>query len=412
MTKNILITAYDVNPYKGSESATGWNFPINIAKFCDYNITVITRENNKPAIEQYFKDNPEELRKNLRFEYFDLPYRYRFWKRGARGAVLYYYLWQYFVINKVKSLGKFDIYHALNFHTDSFPSFLWKLSGSFVWGPISHHEPIPSKFLGYYPRKESLKEYIRAVIKNTLWKFDPFLKVCAQASQITFVGHSKVASRLSLGQGKQIRLNQVASEFNVLSDCDLERKGNEKFQFVTIGRCVPLKGFDLLIDAFNIVEQKVCNISECPDCELVIIGDGPYLDAYKKQAESCHGIQFTGWVSHNEVYHYLAKSDAFVFPSHEGAGMVVAEAASFGLPIICLDNYGPGELLPIDYSLKVNCNGTRNEIVNKLAEKMLILLCEHNERELLAKEIEMHFLRTMTWQAKAKQVINAYESIL
>ena len=36
---------------------------------------------------------------------------------------------------------------------------------------------------------------------------------------------------------------------------------------------------------------------------------------------------------------------AFLFPSHEGAGMVVTEALSFGLPVICLDNAGPGELI-------------------------------------------------------------------
>ncbi len=38
-------------------------------------------------------------------------------------------------------------------------------------------------------------------------------------------------------------------------------------------------------------------------------------------------------------------ASCFLFPSHEGAGMVVAEALSFGLPVVCLDNCGPGEFI-------------------------------------------------------------------
>lgn len=47
---NILINAYAVNPYWGSEQGMGWNWVINIARYC--NVYVIT--------EGEFKDNIEE----------------------------------------------------------------------------------------------------------------------------------------------------------------------------------------------------------------------------------------------------------------------------------------------------------------------------------------------------------------
>ena len=41
----ILITAYAVNPYKGSEDGTGWNMIQEIAKY--NNVIAITRKNNR-----------------------------------------------------------------------------------------------------------------------------------------------------------------------------------------------------------------------------------------------------------------------------------------------------------------------------------------------------------------------------
>ena len=44
----------------------------------------------------------------------------------------------------------------------------------------------------------------------------------------------------------------------------------------------------------------------------------------------------------------------FSFPSHEGAGMVVAEAMSFGLPVVCLNNEGPGEFITTNCGFAVH----------------------------------------------------------
>lgn len=409
MTKNILITAYDVNPYKGSESATGWNFPINIASQCDYNITVVTRENNKADIEKYLEDNPEFSLNNLRFEYFDLPYKYRFWKKGSKGATLYYYLWQFFVVYKVKNLGKFDIYHALNFHTDAFPSFLWRLNGCFIWGPISHHEPIPLKFLNYYPTKEIVKECVKILAKKMLWCLDPFLKKCLKESSVVISGHSKVESRLGIIGGKKITMNQVASTESVLSNYIYSKT---KIQFVTVARCVPLKGIDLLLDAFVGVSSNLKKMNADLEIDLLVIGDGPYLDLYKSRYSGYSNIRFTGWIAHDDVYRYLKNSDIFAFPSHEGAGMVVAEAASLALPIICLDNYGPGELLPEEYPFKVSTNGNRNQVVNELGSKMLELALNNHKRIEISNLVLRHFQSNMTWKAKASKVITIYESFL
>ncbi len=43
----VLITAYAVNPYKGSEDGMGWNFILQAARF--QRVVAVTRRNNGPA---------------------------------------------------------------------------------------------------------------------------------------------------------------------------------------------------------------------------------------------------------------------------------------------------------------------------------------------------------------------------
>ena len=51
--KEVLITAYAVNPYKGSEDGTGWNISRELAK--NNVVHVITRKNNQKEIDRYLK---------------------------------------------------------------------------------------------------------------------------------------------------------------------------------------------------------------------------------------------------------------------------------------------------------------------------------------------------------------------
>ena len=123
--KTVLISAYAVNPYKGSEDGTGWNISREISK--DYNTIVITRKNNIPAIEKYVAETEDSVLANMQFVGYDLPNWFMWLKKrlGERGYVFYFYLWQFFLPRFIKkNKFEFDIAHALNFHSDSIPTFL------------------------------------------------------------------------------------------------------------------------------------------------------------------------------------------------------------------------------------------------------------------------------------------------
>ncbi len=59
------------------------------------------------------------------------------------------------------------------------------------------------------------------------------------------------------------------------------------------------------------------------------------------------------WLERAELLTLYREASVFFFPSHEGAGMVVAEAMSYGVPVLCYRNEGPGELVPPASQLKV-----------------------------------------------------------
>jgi glycosyltransferase involved in cell wall biosynthesis len=340
--KTILATTYAINPYKGSEDGMGWNFVCQIARF--NKVIAITRENNQPNIDKFMDENPNEIYENIQFLYFDTPYWMRFWKKGSRGAMVYYWLWQFMVVGFIKKQKiQFDIVHNMNFHNDWTPSYLWKLNKPFVWGPIGHHPLIPAQYLSSYKWTYWLKDRLTWLVKLFFWNGSFALKSTVNKADYIFCMNESVADVLDLKENKYSVMPSVATEDFGYDKKDIE----DKFTLISAGRLVPLKGFDLSIQAFSDF------VNQLPDthrgnCELVIVGSGPERDYYYDLAvknKVSANVKFIDWIDRKDLLELYKKSSAFLFPSHEGAGMVVSEAMSFGLPVICLNNSGPGEFI-------------------------------------------------------------------
>lgn len=402
--KIILATAYDINPYKGSESATGWNFILQIARY--NKVIAVTRKNNRANIENYIKNHKINI-SNIEFFYFDLPYYLRFWKKGARGSSLYFYLWQMFmplfIINK--SL-KFDIAHNVNFHSDAFPTFLWVFKKPVVWGPINHHEKIPKKYL--FPKSYYLKDRLIWLMKLALWKFDPFLKLAIYKSDIILGGNQSVKKRLGIKSENFILLSQVASKNN----SGQKQKKNNIFNIITASRFVPIKGVDIIINSFDKFYKNLTD-DEKLKVNLKILGSGPLekdLKDLSKGLESESSISFIKWIKKNEMPHFYHSGDLFLFASHEGAGMVVAEAMSNELPVICFDNFGPGEISGNNSGLKVKYSNY-NKSVDDFSKALEELFYNDDKRKRYAINAKRRFTRNFTWDTKGEKLRKIYESV-
>lgn len=102
--------------------------------------------------------------------------------------------------------------------------------------------------------------------------------------------------------------------------------------FLSLGRLVPHKRIDLLLDAWRRVRPVTGG-------RLVVAGDGPELARLTAKADAT--VEIRGAVSESERNHLLAESWLLVHSAmHEGWGMVVMEAAAAGTPTLAFDVAG------------------------------------------------------------------------
>jgi len=405
--KTILATCYAVNPYKGSEDAMGWNFVYQIARF--NKVFAVTRENNKTAIEKYMNENPDSVYDNITFLYFDLPYWMRFWKKGGRGAMLYYYMWQKGIVNFVRKQNlNFDITHNVNFHNDWTPSFLWKLNRPMVWGPVGHHPLIPKQYLKPYASKYLIKDRATWMVKNYFWNCSFSLKNTAKKAAHIWCMNSGVPSKLKLKESSFSVLPSVATEDFAVND----KTENINYNIISVGRFVPLKGFDLTLLSF-IKFIKTVPISQRKNCKLTLVGSGPekkYYDQiiYDNEVESY--VEIIEWLDRKDLMKIYEKASVFIFPSHEGAGMVVAEALSFGLPVVCLDNEGPGQYINSNCGIAIPKSNYKYT-VNQLGEALLKLYSDSSFLQQLSLGARKQYEEKFTWNSRGEHLQNIYNQL-
>lgn len=98
---------------------------------------------------------------------------------------------------------------------------------------------------------------------------------------------------------------------------------------LAIGRLVPQKGFDLLVQA----------MAGLPELDLLIVGEGPQAPLLRAPR-----VELRGWVP--DVPALLAQAELVVVPSRwEGFGLVAVEAMAAGVPVIASDVPGLREVL-------------------------------------------------------------------
>lgn len=140
---------------------------------------------------------------------------------------------------------------------------------------------------------------------------------------------------------------------------------------ISVGRYDYVKGFDMLIDAWSLVNKRHS------DWKLKIVGPGErtlYQEQVKRlgleQCVCCNGPS-------NHIYEEMAESSLYVLSSRsEGFGLVLIEAMAVGLPCVAFScSAGPRSII-CDH-----CTGflVEKDNIRKLAEGICYMI-EHDEK--------------------------------
>ncbi len=112
---------------------------------------------------------------------------------------------------------------------------------------------------------------------------------------------------------------------------------------VSVGRLVPWKGFDTLIELAGRLQR------EFPDVGLLIIGDGPErtrLEAKAKALGLGRAVRFAGKLPQDKMLRLLSAADLFVLnTSYEGFSHQLLEVMALGVPIVTTAVGGNPELI-------------------------------------------------------------------
>lgn len=388
----VLLSAYACEPNRGSEPGVGWQWAIGLATR-GYDVWVLTRRNNRQAIEEALVELPEERRRHLNFVYYDLPRWASRWKRGLRGVQLYYALWQrgaVRVAHMAHAAHGFDLVHHLTFGVWRQPSLMYKLGVPFLFGPVGGGETPPRTLIRTLPLKARIGESLR-VFANWMALLNPSLRTSIASAAVVAARTPETAQWLMRAGARNVSVSPDIGIDHCVTQMRRGATAREPLRCLYVGNLLALKGVHLAIEAIALA------VARGADIKFTIVGRGPMrsrLQALANRLGLGDRVTFTGWLNQSDVFDRYGRHDLFLFPSlHDSGGTVVLEAFAHGLPVVCFKLGGPGYWVMPDTGAAVPPNGA-----SSLSDALLSLARDRDRLERLAQGA-LAKARDATWNA-------------
>ena len=334
---------------------------------------VLTRASRRPEIEAELRKNPYP--QNLKFVYYDLPRRARWWKSKNRGLRLYYLLWQWKAFRLAERLHReqrFERVHHITFGSIRQPSFMGNLGIPFTFGPLGGGETAPWRLRLGYPWSGLVLDALRDLM-NGLIALDPLMRAAFRQAESVYVTTRQGIRLVPRGQRHKVAVQlavgseaEAAPAHRVGTPATGPRSG---LRVLFVGRLVYWKGMHLGFRSFARFAERH------PDARLTVVGSGPQEGTWRRSVEGLgieDKVEWISWIDRDRVMKLYRDHDLFLFPSlHDSGGAVVLEALEACLPVVCLDLGGPGSIVDDTCGLVIATGGrSESEVVEALAAAM------------------------------------------
>ncbi len=220
----------------------------------------------------------------------------------------------------------------------------------------------------------------------------PYAKTITLNSSV----REKMVKMLGMNSNK---IDIIPSGIDVRAIDKIEPEKRVENRVLYVGRLVPQKNVDMLIEAFKMLGTGT---------ELVIIGSGSEEEKLKKMAFGSDNIRFLGRLErYEDIIKEMKKSGILVMPSiRENFGIVPLEAMCCGTAVISTNTEGPRDYIT---------DGENGFLVNSgdakgLANKMEMLLNDKN----LIKKFQQNGRKTSEkydWDEIVKRIADVYRGL-
>ena len=327
----------------------------------------------------------------------------------ALNSLAYYYfehlVWRSFK-QRIAS-GEFQIVHRLTPVTPTHPSMLAgqcrKAGVPFVLGPLNGGLPWPRQFERVRWQEKEWLSYVRSAHKLL-----PGYRSTRRNAAAILVG--------SMNTWEQMPARYLDKCFYI-EDPGIDpdrflrqrtRRASRPIRAVFVGRLVPYKGADMLLEA-------AAPLIRAGDLTLDLVGDGPQMPAIRDIAQReglGDGLTLHGWVDHHCIAEYFLKFDVFTFPSiREFGGAVVQEAMAVGLVPIVVSYGGPSEFVTEKTGFLIEL-GSRRQIVERLRSVLARLAADPSLIDAKSQFAIGRARKHFTWRSKAERILEVYQWIL
>jgi glycogen synthase len=187
-----------------------------------------------------------------------------------------------------------------------------------------------------------------------------------------------------------------------LPEVELRPLPFDRPHLLCLGRIVPDKGFDLVVDALASIVRVV------PDIQMTIAGDGidkPRLEQQARKLNLDDKVVFAGWVAPREVLDLMNTATIVIVPSRwfEPAPIVAIQAAHMGRPVVGTRTGGIPELV-VDRVTGLVVDKDDSEAI---ASAVIYLLQNQDEARRMGVRGKARAKSVFGWQ----QCMNAYDAL-
>lgn len=414
----VLVSAYAVSPVRGSEPGMGWNICTRLARHHD--VTVLCSPEVPPKAEDFRAEIEEHLRTNgeipgLTFHFVTPPVLSHLLQRESRllRRTLYYAgyrSWQRAAFKAARELHArrpFDVVHQLNITGYREPGYLWNLPVPFVWGPVGGAANVPTPFLEMMGRGErlfyALRNVANAVQRRTLTRCR---KAARRASHVWVVGEANRRLLEDTWGTPAEPMLEVGGEAHQAGRIRTYHPARP-LRLVWSGQHIGRKALPLLLRALQAM-------GPAPAVHVTVLGEGPETASWKSAAEAlgvAGMLRWAGHLSRADALREMAAADAFVSTSVlEETSLVVLEALSLGLPVICHDACGMGAAVTPGCGIKVPMRTPESSVAGFAAAIRELA----HDGDTVGRLSAGALLRAeeLSWDRKARQIADTYERVV
>lgn len=399
----ILLSCFDINPYKGSEASVGWNFSLSLSK--RHEVFIIANESCREDVDKYISVNGENP--NLHFYYLDSDFNWNIIKLWP--PLLYHYInkWEKKVFGLAQQLNKkydFDIIHKLTLTGFRSPGYLYEISKPFVWGPIGGFQISPWCLLPSLGLKNMLFYGIRNLLNYKDILFNKNVRRCVSKADVI----------ISATQDGQKRIKKYWHKTSVLMPevgfvPGYKRHASDEGMFKIAWSSVfyPRKALNFLIEAVAASRHKNA-------IEINIVGGGnlELEKRWKHQADSL-GVNcvWHGLKKRNESIDIISSCHLFSITSvADMTSTVLLEALSASIPVIVPDEFGFSNVVTDSCGIKIKVK-TKKQFINNYSEAIDKLF---EDRDLLNSLANGAYLRAteFAWDKKVQELERIYLGLI